>query len=208
MLERAAAGLAVRASGEAQRVPVPASATPGPTARQSRRTPTRPSLRRRRGRGCSPVISTRWSADRRARRAAAAGALRREIADEAVRVDPVGGAEIDTTCIAAPRSSANSRAAASAGRVGRLERRARPERVPRLVVRHAREFGAIWMAWRLPPGSSARSRALRRRCSRRRFSASERELRSGAWRSAGREITNRPGRPRLDRFAKSFAVGT
>ena len=69
-----------------------------------------------------------------------AGALLREFADEAVRVDPVGGAEIDHAehplVVEQPRRGQH-------GRVGRLERRALRERAARVVVRHAREFGAI-----------------------------------------------------------------
>ena len=69
-----------------------------------------------------------------------AGALLHERADEAVRVDPVGGAEIDDAehrlVREAPRRGED-------GRMRRLERRALRERVPRVVVRHAREFGAI-----------------------------------------------------------------
>ena len=69
-----------------------------------------------------------------------AGALLREIADEAVGVDPVGGAEIDH---AEHRLVREQPRGGQRGRVGRLERGALRERVPRVVVRHARELGAI-----------------------------------------------------------------
>ena len=64
----------------------------------------------------------------------------REIADQAVRVDPVGGAEIDH---AEHRLVREQLRGGQRRRVGHLERRALRERVPRVVVGHAREFGAI-----------------------------------------------------------------
>jgi hypothetical protein len=70
----------------------------------------------------------------------AAGALLREIADQAVGVDPVGGAEIDH---AEHRLVRKQPRGGQHGRVGRLERGALRERVPRVVIRHARELGAI-----------------------------------------------------------------
>ena len=69
-----------------------------------------------------------------------AGALLREIADEAVRVDPVGGAEIDHAQHPLVRKQPRG---GQHGRVGRLERRALRERAARVVVGHAQEFGAI-----------------------------------------------------------------
>src|ERR671910_1914573 len=69
-----------------------------------------------------------------------AGALLRELADEAVGVDPVGGAEIDH---AERRLVSKQPRGAQRGRVGRLEGGALRERVPRVVVCHAREVGAI-----------------------------------------------------------------
>ena len=63
-----------------------------------------------------------------------------EIADQAVRVDPVGGAEIGH---AQHRLVREQPRGAQRRRVGRLERRTLRERAARVVVRHAREFGAI-----------------------------------------------------------------
>jgi hypothetical protein len=80
-----------------------------------------------------------WEIDERVDQRAA-GALLRKIADEAVGVDPVGGAEIDH---AEDRLLRKHPSGGQRGRVGRLERGALRERVPRVVVRHAREFGAI-----------------------------------------------------------------
>ena len=68
-----------------------------------------------------------------------AGALRREVADEAVGVDAVGGAQIghaEHRLVRQPPRGGHH------GRVGRLEGGALRERVPRVVVRHARELGA------------------------------------------------------------------
>ena len=69
-----------------------------------------------------------------------AGALLRELADEAVGVDPVGGAEIDH---AEHRLVRKQPRGVQRGRVGRLKGGALRERVPRVVVCHAREVGAI-----------------------------------------------------------------
>ena len=69
-----------------------------------------------------------------------AGALLRELADQAVGVDPVGGAEIDH---AEHRLVREQPRGVQRGRVRRLERGALRERVPRVVVRHACEVGAI-----------------------------------------------------------------
>jgi hypothetical protein len=63
-----------------------------------------------------------------------AGALLREIADEAVGVDPVGGAEIGH---AEHRLVREPPRGGQDGRVSRLERGALRERVPRVVVCHA-----------------------------------------------------------------------
>ena len=68
-----------------------------------------------------------------------AGALRDEIADEAVRVHAVGGAKIGHAehgfARQLPRGGHH-------GRVDRLEGGALREGVPRVVVRHARELGS------------------------------------------------------------------
>ena len=69
-----------------------------------------------------------------------AGALVRETADQAVEVDPVGGAEIGN---AEHRLIRKQTRGGQRGRAGRLERGALRERVPRVIVRHAGEFGAI-----------------------------------------------------------------
>jgi hypothetical protein len=69
-----------------------------------------------------------------------AAALLREIADETVRVDPVSGAEINHAQHPLLRKQPRGR---QRRRVGRLERRALRERVPPVVVGHAREFRAI-----------------------------------------------------------------
>ncbi len=69
-----------------------------------------------------------------------AGALPRELADQAVGVHPVGGAEIDD---AEHRLVRKQPRRGQHGRVGRRERGALRERVPRVVVCHARELGAI-----------------------------------------------------------------
>jgi hypothetical protein len=69
-----------------------------------------------------------------------ATALLRELADEAVGVDPVGGAEIDH---AEHRLVRKQPRGGEHGRMGRLERGALRKRVPRGVVRQARELGAI-----------------------------------------------------------------
>jgi len=63
-----------------------------------------------------------------------------ELADQTVRVDPVGGAEIDHAEHPLVRKQPRG---GQRRRVGRLERGALRERVARVVVRHAREFGAI-----------------------------------------------------------------
>ena len=67
-------------------------------------------------------------------------ALPHEIADQAVGIHPVGGAEIDH---AEHRLVRKQSGGGQHGRVGRLERGALRERVPRVVVCHARELGAI-----------------------------------------------------------------
>ena len=69
-----------------------------------------------------------------------AGALPREIADQAVGVHTVGGAEIDH---AEHRLVRKQSSRGQHGRMGRRERGALRERVPRVVVCHARELGAI-----------------------------------------------------------------
>ena len=69
-----------------------------------------------------------------------AGALLREIADEAVGVHAVGGAQIGHAEHGLVREQPRG---GQHGRVGRLERGALREGVPRVVVRHARELGAI-----------------------------------------------------------------
>ena len=68
-----------------------------------------------------------------------ARALLHEIADEAVEVDAVSGAEIGHAehGLGGERARGGQR-----GRMGRLECGALRERVPGVVVRHAREFGA------------------------------------------------------------------
>ena len=67
-------------------------------------------------------------------------ALPHEIADQAVGIHPVGGAEIDH---AEHRLVRKQSRRGQHGRVGRLERSALRERVPGVVVGHARELGAI-----------------------------------------------------------------
>jgi hypothetical protein len=69
-----------------------------------------------------------------------AGAHFREMADETVGVHAVGGAEIDH---AEHRLVRKHPRGGQRGRIGRLERGALRERAPRVVVRHARELGAI-----------------------------------------------------------------
>ena len=69
-----------------------------------------------------------------------AGALPRELADQLVGVHPVGGAEIDHAEHRLVRKRSPRR---QHGWVGRRERGALRERIARIVVRHAREFGAI-----------------------------------------------------------------
>ena len=69
-----------------------------------------------------------------------ASALLHEGSDEPVGVDAVGGAKIDHAEHRLVREQAGG---GQRGRVGRLERGALRERVPRVVRRHAREFGAI-----------------------------------------------------------------
>jgi hypothetical protein len=69
-----------------------------------------------------------------------ASALVREIADEAMRVDPIGGAEVDD---AQHRRVRKQPRRGQRCRVGHLERGALRERVARVVVRHARELGVI-----------------------------------------------------------------
>jgi hypothetical protein len=68
-----------------------------------------------------------------------AGALRHEIADEAVGVHPVGGAQIGH---AQHRLARQPPRGGHHGRVGRLKGGPLGEGVPRVVVRHARELGA------------------------------------------------------------------
>ena len=68
-----------------------------------------------------------------------AGALRHEIADEAVGVHAVGGAQIGHAEHGLARQPPRG---GHHGRVGRLEGGALREGVPRVVVRHARELGA------------------------------------------------------------------
>jgi hypothetical protein len=68
-----------------------------------------------------------------------AGAFLREVADEVVGVDPVGGAEIGHAEDRLVREPARG---GHHGGVGRLERGALRERVTRVVVRHARQLGA------------------------------------------------------------------
>jgi hypothetical protein len=70
-----------------------------------------------------------------------AGALLRERADQAVGVDPVGGAEIDDTKHRLVRKLSRG---GQHGRVGGLERSALRERVLRVVHCHARELRAIY----------------------------------------------------------------
>ena len=81
----------------------------------------------------------RWKIDERVYQRAA-GALLREIADEAVGVDPVRGAEIDHAEHRLLRKQPRGREHV---RAGRLERGTLRERVPRVVVRHARKLGPI-----------------------------------------------------------------
>ena len=69
-----------------------------------------------------------------------AGPLLCETVNEAVRVDSVGGAEVDH---AEHRLVRKPPRRGQGGRVRRLERGALRERVPRVVVRHARELGAF-----------------------------------------------------------------
>ena len=69
-----------------------------------------------------------------------AGALVGESADEAMRVDPIGGAEIDH---AEQRLLRKPPRGGQHGRVSRLERCALRERVLSVVVCHAREVGTI-----------------------------------------------------------------
>ena len=83
-----------------------------------------------------------------------AGPLLRELADEAMGVDPVGGAEIDH---AEHRLVRKQPSGVQSGGVGRLERGALRERVPRVVVCHAREIGAIGRRDASLPDSNARS---------------------------------------------------
>ena len=68
-----------------------------------------------------------------------AGALRHEIADEAVRVHAVGGAQISHAEHGLARQPPRG---GQHGRVGRLEGGALREGVPRVAVRHAQELGA------------------------------------------------------------------
>ena len=68
-----------------------------------------------------------------------AGALRHEIADEAVRVHAVGGAQIGHAEHGLARQPLRG---GHHGRVNRLEGGALREGVPRVVVRHAQELGA------------------------------------------------------------------
>jgi hypothetical protein len=68
-----------------------------------------------------------------------AGALRHEIADEAVGIHAVGGAQIGHP---EHRLARQPLRGGHHGRVGRLEGGALREGVPRIVVRHARELGA------------------------------------------------------------------
>ncbi len=68
-----------------------------------------------------------------------AGALGDEIADEAVRVHAVGGAQIGHAEHGLARQLLRGR---HHGRVGRLERGALREGVARVVVRHAQELGS------------------------------------------------------------------
>ena len=69
-----------------------------------------------------------------------AGALGHEIADEAVRVHSVGGAQIDNAKHGLARQLPRG---GHHGRVDRLERGALREGVPRVVVRHAQKLGAL-----------------------------------------------------------------
>ena len=81
----------------------------------------------------------RWEIDERVDQRPAS-ALLREIADYTVGVDAIGGTKIDHAEHGLVRKEPRR---GQHGRVGRLERGPLRERVPRIVLRHAREFGAI-----------------------------------------------------------------
>jgi hypothetical protein len=69
-----------------------------------------------------------------------AGALVGQSADQAIGVDPVGRAKIGHAEQGLVRKPSGG---GQHGRVSRLERCALRERVPSIVVRHAREVGTI-----------------------------------------------------------------